>query len=83
MSGYKSFVIRVYRTKGRETVVGQIVEIPNGRKRAFGTIGELQAALSKLIGVAAAGSRATAGTSRPPRQRRRSNLGGSDDRSNG
>ncbi len=64
MSSFKSYVIRIYRKKGRETLIGQILEVPTGRKRSFATVGELQSAFSGMLGPPRA-------KGRPEKKRRR------------
>lgn len=46
---YSSYVIRIYRKKGRETVVGQIMEVGSGRKRSFNTMSGLKSAVARMI----------------------------------
>ncbi len=51
MRSYKSYIIRIYRKKGRESLIGQITEVASGRKRSFVTLAGLKAAVSRMLGA--------------------------------
>jgi hypothetical protein len=51
MSGYSSYVIRIYRKKGREALVGQIMDVGSGRKRTFNTADGLKSAVTRMIEI--------------------------------
>ncbi len=69
MSNYRSYIIRIYRKKGRESLVGQITEVASSRKRSFATLAGLKAAVSRMLGADDAKLKAKPKRHRGPKSR--------------